>query len=170
MTDSLPDFTPAEPPAAAEPAPAAPSPAPSMGPVPLSPGDERTWAMLAHLSVLLNLVTGFLGPVGALVIYFLYKDRSRYVAYHAMQSVVFQLLWWAAPGVLIGAMWAATGILSAVLIGLLCIPFALVLTVVIALMPLAALVYGVWGALEAGQGKDFKYWLIGDWMRGTLTG
>ena len=27
---------------------------------PLTPSDERTWAMLAHLSVLLNLVTGYL--------------------------------------------------------------------------------------------------------------
>jgi len=43
-----------------------PSVAPGPGNVtPLSPSDERTWAMLAHLSVLLNLVTGFLGPVAA---------------------------------------------------------------------------------------------------------
>ena len=141
-----------------------------IGPAQLTPSDERTWAMLAHFSVLVNLFTGALGPLIPLVMYLSFKDRSRYVAYHAMQSVVFQLIWWAAPGALIGVMWAATGILSAVIIGLLCIPFALVLTVVIALMPLAALIYGVWGALEAGQGKDFKYWLIGDWMRGTLTG
>lgn len=41
---------------------------------PLSPDDERTWAMLAHLSVLLNLVTGFLGIIAALIIYLLYKN------------------------------------------------------------------------------------------------
>ena len=76
---------------------------------PLSPEDERTWAMLAHLSVLVNLVTGFLGPVAALVIYLVYKDRSRYVAYQSMQAFVFQLIWWVGAGALIEVMrwWAA---------------------------------------------------------------
>jgi len=55
---------------------------------PLSPQDERLWAMFAHLSVLLNLVTGALGPVGALIIYLTLKDRSRYVAFHAIQSLL----------------------------------------------------------------------------------
>jgi uncharacterized Tic20 family protein len=45
--------------------------------VPLSPQDERTWSMLAHLSILVNLFSGFLGPIAALVIYLVFKDRSR---------------------------------------------------------------------------------------------
>ena len=53
--------------------------------VPLSPSEERTWAMLAHLSVIVNLFTGFFGPIAALVIYLLFRDRSRYVAYHSLQ-------------------------------------------------------------------------------------
>ena len=42
-------------------------PVPPAPPVlaPLTPSEEHTWAMLAHMSVLLNLVTGFLGPNGA---------------------------------------------------------------------------------------------------------
>lgn len=39
------------------------------GPVTASTGDEKTWSVLAHLSMLLNLVTGFLGPVAAFVVY-----------------------------------------------------------------------------------------------------
>ena len=31
----------------------------------MSAQDERTWSVLAHLSMFLNLVTGFLGPVAA---------------------------------------------------------------------------------------------------------
>jgi uncharacterized Tic20 family protein len=133
-------------------------------PQPLSPSDERTWAMLAHLSILVNLVSGILGPVVAFVIYAIFKDRSRYVAYQSMQSFVFQLIWWVGGGALIGATWAVTGILSAVLIGLCLIPFACLLT----LIPVFALGYGVFAGIEASQGKDFKYWLIGDWVRGTL--
>src|ERR1039457_346844 len=85
---------------------------------PLSPAEARTWSVLAHLSMLLNLVTGFAGPVAALVIYLIYKDRSRKVAYHALQAMIFQLIWWYGGGLLIGAMWAAVGVLSAVLVGI----------------------------------------------------
>ena len=51
-----------------------------------SPQDENTWSILAHLSVFLNILTGFLGPVAALVIWLMYKDRSPRVAFHALQS------------------------------------------------------------------------------------
>jgi uncharacterized Tic20 family protein len=135
-------------------------------PQPLSPSDERTYAMLAHLSALLNLVTGFLGPVAALVIYMIYKERSRYVAYQALQSLVFQLVFWVGGGALAGLMWALSGILSAVFIGLLCMPFACVFS----LLPLGGLVYAVVAAVQVSQGQDFRYWLVGDWMRGTLNG
>jgi uncharacterized Tic20 family protein len=132
-------------------------------PQPLSPADERTWAMLAHLSVLLNLVTGFLGVGAALLIYLIYKDRSRYVAYQAMQAFLFQLLFWAGGGVLIGIMWAVVGALSAILVGILLIPIALLLTPVLLIFPLIALVYGVIGSIETSNGKDFRYWLVSDW-------
>lgn len=145
------------------------SPAVPRTPIPpstLSPGDERTWAMLSHLSVLLNFVTGFGGPIAALVIYLVYKERSRYVAYHAMQAMVFQLIWWFGGGVLTAIAWTVSGTLSAVIIGLFCMPFACILS----LAPLGAIVYGVIGGVQTSQGQDFKYWLIGDWMRGILNG
>jgi uncharacterized protein len=138
-----------------------------MTPQPLSPTDERTWAMLAHLSVLANLATGFLGPVASLVIYLVYKDRSRYVAYHAFQSFIFQLIWWVGGGLLAGISWAVSGTLVAVFgLGCLCMPFALI----VSLAPLFALIYGVMGAIQTNQGQDFRYWLVGDWVRSTLTG
>ena len=135
-------------------------------PAPLTLSEERSWAMLAHLSILLNLVTGLLGLVGALVIYLVYQNRSRYVAYHALQSLIFQLIVWLGGGILTGVAWAITGVLSAVLVGLLCIPFALVVSII----PLAGVVYGVIGGIQCNQGQDFRYWLVGDWVRGTLTG
>jgi uncharacterized protein len=134
--------------------------------VPLSPGDERTWGMLSHLSVLLNLVTGLGGPIAALVIYLVYKDRSRFVAYHSLQSLVFQLIWWVGGGALAGITWAISGIFSVVFIGLLCMPIACLFS----FLPLGGLIYGIVGAVQTSQGQDFKYWLVGDWTRGTLTG
>ena len=122
--------------------------------------------MFAHLSILVNLISGFLGAIAALIIYLVYKDRSRYVAYHSLQSLFFQLVFWVGGGALAGIAWALSGVLSVVIIGLLCIPIA----ILISLIPVAALVYGVIGGIQCSQGADFRYWLVGDWVRGTLTG
>ncbi len=48
--------------------------------------DERTFAMLAHL---LQLFGGFIGP---LVIYFV-KRNSRFVAFHALQALIWQAIY-----------------------------------------------------------------------------
>ena len=140
------------------------SPPPTNYAQPLSPSDERTWAMLAHLSVLLNLVTGFLGPVAALLIYLAYRDRSRYVAYQSLQAFIFQLVWWGGGGLLAGIAWTISGILSMVLIGCCLMPFALL----ISFIPVGALVYGVVGAIQTSQGQEFKYWLVSDWVSDSL--
>ncbi|MBE0681311.1 MAG: DUF4870 domain-containing protein [Anaerolineales bacterium] len=139
---------------------------PSTPPLPLTPQEERQWAMLAHMGVLVNLVSGFLGPLVPLGIYMVYKDRSRYVAYQSLQALIFQLIWWVGGGALTGIAWAITGALSAVIIGVVCIPFACIISA----MPLVALIYGVYGGIQTNQGQDFKYWLVGDWVRSTLTG
>ena len=57
----------------------------------MNPKDENTWSVLAHLSVFLNLFTGFLGPVAALVIWLMYRDRSPRVSFHALQSLWYQV-------------------------------------------------------------------------------
>ena len=132
----------------------------------MSQTDERTWAMLAHLSVLVNLFTGFLGPVVALIIYLIFANRSKYVAYHALQSFMFQLVVWCGLGV----MWGIVGILSAIVVGVVLIPFACVITPFMLVGMAIAPIYGIWGGIQTSQGLDFKYWLVGDWVRGTLEG
>lgn len=129
---------------------------------PLTPAEEKQWAMFAHFSVLLNLFTGFLGVVAPLVIYLVYKDRSRYVAYHSLQSLIFQAICWFGGGVL----GIITSMLSGVIpfIGLLCLPLACVFFI----LPVVALIYGTIGGIQTNQGQDFKYWLVGDWVRSTL--
>lgn len=122
--------------------------------------------MLAHLSNLLNPVTGFLGMLVPLGMYVVYKDRSRYVAYQALQSFVFQLIWWFGAGAIALMLWTLASVLSIVLIGCLLLPFAALVT----LLPMASLIYSIYAGVEASQGRDFRYWLIGDWVRGTLNG
>ncbi len=140
------------------------NPAVIPGPAPLSQSEERTWAMLAHLSVLVNLVTGWLGPIVALAIYLAFANRSKYIAYHALQSFLFQLFWWYGLGIV----WGITGLLSLMLVGLLLIPAALVLTPVFLVGMVVAPIVGIIGAVRTSQGHDFRYWWVGDWVRGSL--
>ena len=132
----------------------------------LSPSEERTWAMIAQLSVLVNLVTGMLGPIVALIIYLVYKNRSRYVAYQAMQSFIIQLIGWVLSGFIIAVVWIITIFLMIFLVGFCLVPFAALFS----LLPMATVVYACVAAYECSQGRDFKYWLIGDWVRGIYTG
>lgn len=142
-----------------------PPPGQPLPPAPLSPSEERTWAMLAHLSNLLNLFTGFLGALAALIIYLIYKDRSRFVAYQAMQSLLLQLIAWLASGVIAAFLLIIGLSLTFVFVGFLIIPFAILFS----LFPIASLVYSVIGAVQTNAGRDFKVWLIGDWVRGVYT-
>jgi uncharacterized Tic20 family protein len=114
--------------------------------------DEKTWAALSHASILLALVSGGpLGPIAAFFIWLVKKDESAYIANQAMQSLVYQVV----VSVLNWILWLGIGVLSAVLIGICCIPLGI-------LFSLACLVYGVYGAYECSMGKDFRYFLIGD--------
>lgn len=130
----------------------------------ISASEARTMATLAHLSVLLNLFTGFMGTIAALVIYLVYKDRSRLVAYHAMQSFIFQAITWFGAGILAVVLITFGTALFFLVIPLLClIPGFLLLLAV----P-ASLIYGVVGGVQVNNGEDFRYWLVGDWVREIL--
>ena len=90
----------------------------------MSPQDERTWSVLAHLSVLAGLAG--LMPLGALIIWLFCKDRSARVGFHALQALWFQVAWL----VILVIGWFITFLLSLVLIGLLLLPVMLVASLV----------------------------------------
>jgi uncharacterized Tic20 family protein len=114
--------------------------------------DEKTWAMFAHLSVLLAVITvGLLGPVAAFVIWLVKKDESDYVARQALQSLIYQIV----VAVLSWVMWIIIGVLVAVVIGFCLIPIGL-------LINLATVVYGCYAAYVCSLGREFKYPLIWD--------
>jgi uncharacterized Tic20 family protein len=117
----------------------------------LDPKDENTWSVLAHLSVFLNLFTGFLGPVAALVIWLMYRDRSPRVSFHALQSALYQVAWI----VILAAGWSVAGLLTLILVGFLLFPVMMVATVV----PFAHMAYA---AYLVNQGIDYRYPLVAD--------
>ena len=122
-------------------------------PASMSAQQEKSWSVLAHLSLFLNIFTGFLGPVAALVIWLVYKDRSQKVAFHALQSMWYQVAWL----VLLGAGWAFTGLLMLVLIGFLLVPVMFLLTLV-------PFVHAAYVAYRVSKGDDYRYPFVADLM------
>jgi uncharacterized protein len=120
-------------------------------PASMSAQEEKSWSVLAHLSLFLNLFTGFLGPVAALVMWLVYKDRSQKVAFHALQSMWYQVAWL----VLLGAGWAFTGLLMLVLIGFLLVPVMVLLTLV-------PFVQAGYAAYKVSRGEDYRYPIVAD--------
>ena len=112
--------------------------------------DDRTWAILAHVSILLGAITvGLLGPVAAFVIWLIKKEESDYVAKQAMQSLVYQVV----VAVLSWIMWGAIIVLSLAVIGICLIPLAV-------LLDLAAIGYGCYAAYVCSLGQEFRYPII----------
>ncbi|MEO1969958.1 MAG: DUF4870 domain-containing protein [Pirellulaceae bacterium] len=89
--------------------------------------DERTWAMLAHLSILV------LGVIGPLVIWLVKKEESKFVADQAMEALNFHI-----------AVLIATVVLACTVVG----------PVVVAI---GAVVYGIIAGLEANKGVYYRY-------------
>jgi uncharacterized protein len=122
----------------------------------MSPQDERTWSMLAHLSVLAELVG--LMPFGALIIWLVYKDRSPRVRFHALQALWYQIAW---IGIfLVYAL--VTIFLSIITLGIatiVLVPLAFLLAVV----PLA---HGCYAAYKVYEGEDYRYPFIADKIDG----
>lgn len=96
--------------------------------------DDRTMAMLAHV---LMIVTGFIGP---LILYFIKKDESRFVAFHSLQALYFSLI-------------------SIVLAILTC-----------GIWSIVVIILGIIMALKANEGKWERYWLAGDWAMSSIAG
>jgi uncharacterized Tic20 family protein len=122
----------------------------------MSVQDEKTWSLLSHLSMFLNLFTGLLGPVAALLIWLVYKDRSQKVAFHALQSMWYQIGWL----VILAVGWTITAFLTIVLIGILLIPVMIVATVV-------PFVHMGYAAYKVNQGVDYRYPLVADMIDGN---
>jgi uncharacterized protein len=118
--------------------------------------DEKLWGMLAHLLALLGYVVVVGEYIAPLVIYLVYKDRSRFVAFHALQALFFQLL---ALAVTIALM-----LFSVVTLGcgiLLAVPLEIALAI-------AVLVYTIIAAIQANNGVWYELPIVGRWARNTL--
>ena len=133
--------------------------------------DERVIAALAHVSAILP----FMGVIAPIVIWVTQREKSRYVAFQALQAVAYQLTmivaWMIGMGCYFCSFFAtflsipmvsSSGTTPAgnalAELGFI-IPFLSL--GVIFLVVLAFIVYGIVGAINVFQGKPFRYVFIG---------
>ena len=149
MTQDQPEPTygsPTPPPPPVPPAPprdGPPSYAPPAGAVApgssaLSPSDERLWGLLAHLSWIVGSIVA-IAPLGPLVVFLVFKDRSPVVRRHAVEALNVWIT------VYIGL--AISLVLMLVLIGF----------VSFAVIGGAALVFSIMAGLAANRGEEYRY-------------
>lgn len=135
--------------------------------------DDRIMAALAHGSAI---IFG-MGIIAAVVLWATQKEKSRYVAFQALQALVYQI-----AGVIVQiagwCCWTALYFLSFiplvaaaesssepplffwVSMALMVVPFALMGLWIIG---------GLWGAVRTLQGRDFRYLVIGPQLERWLS-
>jgi len=114
--------------------------------------DERLWGMLAHLSALLGYVVGLGQYIAPLVIYLVYRERSRFVAFHALQALYFQLA--------LLVLWAIVIILTLITCGL---------GAIFAVVPIVLnLVFVLMAAIRANNGEWYELPLVGAIARSSV--
>jgi len=151
--------------------------------------NERKWAALAHASTLLTaLVALGSGGLGVLLtmfvpllIYFAFRKRSEYVAFHALQAFTIQLvgtIGWLTLLVVGVIVWVALLVVSAILIivlvGLILFPLVLLaglLLIVASLaLPIGMVIYSIIAAVETWSGHNYRYPYIARWVESQMHG
>jgi len=148
------------------------TPAPSVPLTYTHTSDERTMAALAHSSAILNFFTGFGGPIAALVLWLTQKDKSPWVAFHALQSLIFQTAVMLIAVLVVGVVWVAGFIISFATIGfgaLVAVPFMILVFFGGFIIVGAAVFYCLYGAYQVYQDKDFRYLWVADWLQRNST-
>lgn len=124
----------APPPYAAQPPPGyGPPPMPYPGPPPMRPEDEKLWAIGAHLG---PLVLGLFAP---LVVWLVFKDRSRFLDRSAKEALNMQISY-AVYGLV-------AGLSILLLVGFILLP----------LVGIAWLVLLIIGTIKAANLEDWRY-------------
>jgi uncharacterized Tic20 family protein len=140
--------------------------------------DERIMAALAHVTV----IWPTLGMIAPIVIWGTQREKSPFVRFQALQAAAYQFIL-ILGGLVAGVCYVCSFFsipLTAVFtipfeeeaVGL-CVPFftfscTFGLLFLLMLFWLAYIGYGIFGAVSALQGQDFRYVFLGSWLERYL--
>jgi uncharacterized Tic20 family protein len=131
--------------------------------------DEKLLAMFSHFSVFLG---GIILPI---ILYFVQKDKSKFVAFHALQSIFFHLIYLAVVFVLVIFLFlvlAITGVFShsshhpgaGFFMGMGLFYVGLFGSIIL------AIAYGIYMGIKAYNGEMKRYFLVGEWAYKKVYG
>ena len=101
--------------------------------------EQRTWAMLCHLSALAGFIIPMGSLIGPLVVWLVKKEEMPLVAEHGLKSINFQITMLIAYIICFILMFAVIGVILLPVVAI----FSFVMVVV--------------GAIKANDGKPFSY-------------
>jgi uncharacterized Tic20 family protein len=103
--------------------------------------DDRTWAMLAHLSIIIASFVGGLMFLGPLLVWLVKKDQSAFVDMHGKEALNFSISWtiWLLISVIFAVI--TCGIGAIVTIG----------------MGIAILILSIIAGIAANEGREYRY-------------
>ncbi|MBS1515577.1 MAG: DUF4870 domain-containing protein [Bacteroidetes bacterium] len=129
--------------------------------------DERLLAMFSHFSIFIG---GIILPI---ILYFVQKGKSKFVMFHALQSIFFHLLYLVFIFVLVVflvVVLLATGAFTLAnsrsmgpetgmgfIVGIIIFYGGLIISV------LSVIAYGIFMGIKAYGGENKKYFLVGNW-------
>ena len=104
--------------------------------------DDRTLATLAHASGLIGMFTvGFLGFLGPLVIFMVYRDTSAFVGNQAKEALNFQI---------------SLSLMSLAIVGVVLLSCGVVFPLLF-IVPLMQVVFGIIAPLQVWSGNSYRY-------------
>lgn len=101
--------------------------------------EQRTWAMLCHLSALAGFIIPMGSIIGPLIVWLVKKDEMPIVAEHGKKSLNFQITMLIA--------YIVCFILMFVVIGVILLPIVAIFSFIMVVI----------GAIKANDGKEFNY-------------
>ena len=120
---------------------------PAVAARPLTPSDERLWAVLTHISALIGILVGVgsIGWLGPLIILLVFKDRSAFVAQQSKTTLNFQITM-----LIVNA--------AAVLIALVTLGLLFFVPIVVgAAVGVLVVVLSIIAAVRASRGEPYRY-------------
>ncbi len=151
--------------------------------------DERLWAAIAHGSVWVTFImffttAGFGVPLSIfipLIVYLMFRKKSDYVAFHALQAFVLQLLGTvgALTLLVVGGITWLIGLVVALLLIVVIVGFVIaplwallgvVLLGIVVIMPFLMLLLGTIATIQTYNRHDYRYPYISRWVDRQLAG
>ena len=109
---------------------------------PLSEAEDRQWASFAHLG-------GILGPLPALIIYLVFKDRGSFTRVEAKEALNFQI------AAIIG--WVVLTIVSSILTAITFGIFGFLAPLLYLALWAVIVIFSIQGFMKAKEGVNYRY-------------